>query len=171
MDPRWSVALVGRDVASRARLRAGLEAVGGRVVVEAGNCADVLAPARAGGVDVGVAEVVGDGAELPALERPVVVVTADPRRLAGAPRQTRDVMAVLLKPVRAAQLPPTLDVAIARFAERRDLERRLDERKTIKRQGPRDGTLRRQREGGLSPPAPRGHGTRAAASRTWPGTS
>ena len=42
-------------------------------------------------------------------------------------------MAYLLKPLRAAELAPTLDLAIARFAETRRLRQTLEERKVIER--------------------------------------
>ncbi|PYM35909.1 MAG: hypothetical protein DME17_11290 [Candidatus Rokuibacteriota bacterium] len=43
------------------------------------------------------------------------------------------VMGYLLKPLRAEELPPVLDLAIARFAEIRDLRQRLEARKLIER--------------------------------------
>jgi response regulator NasT len=42
-------------------------------------------------------------------------------------------MAYLLKPLRAAELAPALDVAIARFAENRQLRQTLEGRKHIER--------------------------------------
>ena len=43
------------------------------------------------------------------------------------------VMGYLLKPLRAEELPPVLDLAIACFAEIRDLRQRLEARKLIER--------------------------------------
>jgi response regulator NasT len=43
------------------------------------------------------------------------------------------VMSYLLKPLRAAELAPVLDLAVARFGETRDLRRSLEERKIIER--------------------------------------
>jgi response regulator NasT len=43
------------------------------------------------------------------------------------------VMAFLVKPLRAAELLPTVDLAIARFREARALRQRLDERKLLER--------------------------------------
>ena len=42
-------------------------------------------------------------------------------------------MSYLLKPLRAAELAPVLDLAVARFDETRDLRRSLEERKIIER--------------------------------------
>ena len=42
-------------------------------------------------------------------------------------------MSYLLKPLRAAELAPVLDLAVARFGETRDLRRSLEERKIIER--------------------------------------
>ena len=43
------------------------------------------------------------------------------------------VMAFLLKPLRAAELAPVLDLAVARFRETRELRRTLEDRKVIER--------------------------------------
>jgi two-component system, response regulator PdtaR len=42
-------------------------------------------------------------------------------------------MAYLLKPLRPAELAPALDLAVARFAEMRQLRQTLEERKVIER--------------------------------------
>jgi len=47
--------------------------------------------------------------------------------------QAGGVMAYLLKPLRPAELAPTLDLAVARFAETRQLRQTLEERKIIER--------------------------------------
>jgi response regulator NasT len=47
--------------------------------------------------------------------------------------QSSGVMAYLLKPLRPAELAPTLDLVVARYAETRQLRQTLEERKVIER--------------------------------------
>jgi two-component system, response regulator PdtaR len=47
--------------------------------------------------------------------------------------QAAGVMAYLIKPLRAAELAPALDLAVARFHETSRLRRTLEERKVIER--------------------------------------
>lgn len=138
---RWRVVLLDDHEPSRAQLRAAIWAAGGEVVGEAVRCADVQAVVRRTRPDVGIFAVGladGDGiesaAQVAAAEGcPVVLLTshtgadlAERARMAG-------VMAYLLKPLRAAELAPALDLAIARFQEARALKQRLEDRKIIDR--------------------------------------
>jgi two-component system, response regulator / RNA-binding antiterminator len=133
MPQRWNVALIDPDVVSRATLRGRVEAAGGRVSVELDSWALAPSSALQPDVHVVVGDLAGARAELPTLARPVVLVTENGARVPVTAVRAREVMAVLLKPVRAPHLRAVLDIAIARFTERRDVERRLDERKTIER--------------------------------------
>ena len=78
-------------------------------------------------------------------------------------------MAYLLKPLRPAELAPALDLAVARFAETRQLRRTLEERKVIERA---KGRLMEQaqphRGRGVPPPAPGGHEQPPADGRGRP---
>jgi response regulator NasT len=62
-----------------------------------------------------------------------VLFTSHTRDDLVARAQAGGVMAYLLKPLRPAELAPTLDLAIARFAETRQLRQTLEERKVIER--------------------------------------
>jgi len=124
-----------------AAAREAIWAAGGQVAGETGRGAEALGLVQRCAPDVvvcavglGEADGVAVAAEITGTAgRPVVLLTShtDPAlveraRLAG-------VMAYLLKPLRQAELAPALDLAVARFAEARALERRLEERKVIER--------------------------------------
>ncbi len=64
---------------------------------------------------------------------PVVLFTSHTRDELVARAQTAGVMAYLLKPLRPAELAPTLDLVVARFAETSRLRQSLEERKVIER--------------------------------------
>jgi response regulator NasT len=64
---------------------------------------------------------------------PVVLFTSHTRDDLVARAQASGVMAYLLKPLRPAELAPTLDLAVARHAETRQLRQMLEERKVIER--------------------------------------
>ncbi len=139
-DPRWRVAILDDHERSRAALRAAIWAAGGEVVGEAVRCADVAALVRRTSPDVAVCAVGlpdGDGVEVARqlIEGgcPVVLFTSHTRQDLVDRARSAGVMSYLLKPLRAAELAPVLDLAVARFAETRDLRRSLEERKIIER--------------------------------------
>jgi AmiR/NasT family two-component response regulator len=138
-SPRWRVALVDDHEPSRADIRAAVAAAGGEVTGEAASGAEAAAMVSRTQPDVVVCAVGlpdGDGvaaaAEL-AGGVPVVLFTSHTRDELVARAQSAGVMAYLLKPLRPAELAPTLDLVIARFAETRQLRQTLEERKVVER--------------------------------------
>jgi two-component system, response regulator PdtaR len=138
---RWRVGVVDDHVPSRADMRAAVMAAGGEVVGEATRAADALAMASSARPDVVIFAVGlpdGDGVAAAAAVTsasgcPVVLFTSHTRDELVARAQSAGVMAYLLKPLRPAELAPTLDLAVARFAEARQLRQTLEERKFIER--------------------------------------
>jgi two-component system, response regulator PdtaR len=138
---RWRVGIVDDHEPSRVDLRAAVAAAGGEVVGEASRGADALALVAGARPDVVVFAVGlpdGDGVAAAAAVTtttacPVVLFTSHTRDELVARAQTAGVMAYLLKPLRPAELAPVLDLAVARFAETRQLRRTLEERKVIER--------------------------------------
>jgi two-component system, response regulator PdtaR len=138
---RWRVVVVDDHGPSRADVRAAVVAAGGEVACEATRAADALARVTSSRPDlvilaVGLAD--GDGVAVAgevtsAAGCPVVLFTSHTRDELVARAQAAGVMAFLLKPLRAAELAPALDLAVARFAETRQLRRTLEERKLIER--------------------------------------
>ena len=146
--PRWRIVVIDDHGPSRALLQAAVARAGGAVVAEsdtAGAGIELVARERPDAVVIAVGLPDGDGIDATAeIERrcpsPVVVLTshADPDVIARA-RQA-GAMAYLVKPLRAEELAPALELAIARFAELERagretaaLRRALEERKTIER--------------------------------------
>jgi two-component system, response regulator PdtaR len=138
---RWRVAVVDDHEPSRADVRAAVSAAGGEVTGEATRAADALALVTRTRPDVALFAVGlpdGDGvaaaaAVTTATGCPVVLFTSQTRDELFARAQAAGVMAYLLKPLRPAELAPVLDLAVARFAETRQLRRTLEERKVIER--------------------------------------
>ncbi len=138
---RWRVAILDDHERSRAALRAAIWAAGGEVAGEAVRCADALALVKRTDPDVAIFAVGlpdGDGVETAAhvtaiLDRPVVLFTSHTADDLVERAREAGVMAYLLKPLRGAELAPTLDLAIARFGEARQLRQTLEGRKLIER--------------------------------------
>jgi response regulator NasT len=138
---RWRVAVVDDHGPSRGDVRAAVMAAGGEVIGEATCGADALALVNDARPDVAIFAVGlpdGDGvaaaaAVTTATGCPVVLFTSHTRDDLVARAQAGGVMAYLLKPLRPAELAPTLDLAVARFAETRQLRQTLEERKVIER--------------------------------------
>ncbi len=109
--PRWRVAIVDDHERSRSALRAAIWAAAGLPD--------------------------GDGvqtaAQLTAADYPVVLFTSHTDGALVERARAAGIMAYLLKPLRAAELAPALDLAIARFAETRQLRQTLEDRKVIER--------------------------------------
>jgi AmiR/NasT family two-component response regulator len=139
--PRWRVAMVDDHERSRAALRAAIWAAGGEVAGEATRGADALALIERGHPDVAVFAVgLPDGDGIDAASRataevdcPIVLFTSHTDAELVARAREAGVMAYLVKPLRAAELAPTLDLAIARFVENRQLRQTLEGRKYIER--------------------------------------
>jgi two-component system, response regulator PdtaR len=140
-NPRWRVAILDDHSPSRSELVAAVVAAGGVVTETAEHASVAVALVGRSRPDVAIFAVGlrdGDGVEaatavMAAAPCPIVLFTSrggdtviDRARRAG-------VMGYLLKPLRAEELSPVLDLAIARFAEIRDLRRRLESRKLIER--------------------------------------
>jgi AmiR/NasT family two-component response regulator len=138
---RWRVGIVDDHVPSRADVRAAVAAAGGEVTGEATRAADALAMVSAARPDVVIFAVGlpdGDGVAAAATVTsasgcPVVLFTSHTRDELVARAQAAGVMAYLLKPLRPPELAPALDLAVARFAETRQLRQTLEERKVIER--------------------------------------
>lgn len=138
---RWRVAVVDDHGPSRADVRAAVMAAGGEVIGEATRSADALSLVNEARPDVAIFAAGlpdGDGvaaaaAVTSATRCPVVLFTSHTRDDLVARAQAGGVMAYLLKPLRPAELAPTLDLAVARFAETRQLRQTLEERKVIER--------------------------------------
>jgi response regulator NasT len=138
---RWRVAVVDDHAPSRGDLRAAVESAGGEVVGEAMRVADALPMVSAARPDVVVLAVGlpdGDGvaaaaAVTTASRCPAVLFTSHTHDELVARAQAAGVMAYLLKPLRPAELAPTLDLVVARFGEVQRLRQTLEERKVIER--------------------------------------
>ena len=152
-SPRWRVAILDDHGPSRSDLAAAIVAAGGAVAETAEDASAAVGVVGRARPDVAVFAVGlrdGDG-----IDAAVAVMAANPCPIVLFTRRRGDalierarragVMGYLLKPLRAEELPPVLDLAIARFAEIRDLRQRLEARKLIERA---KGILMKQR--GLS---------------------
>src|SRR5687767_2461459 len=138
---RWKVAIVDDHERSRAALRAAIWAAGGEVAVEATRRADALPAVTRVAPDLAVVAVGlgdGDGVEAAAeiIERarcPVVLFTSRTNDELVTRAREAGVIAFLLKPLRAAEVVPTFEIAIARYRESAKLAQTLEERKVIER--------------------------------------
>ena len=138
---RWRVVVVDDHERSRADVRAAVMAAGGEVAGEATRGAEAVAMINEARPDVAIFAVGlpdGDGVAAAAAVTsttgcPVVLFTSHTRDDLVARAQAAGVMAYLLKPLRPAELAPSLDLAVARFAETRQLRQTLEERKVIER--------------------------------------
>lgn len=139
--PRWRVVIVDDHDQSRADVGVAILAAGGDVVGETVRCDDAVALVRRARPDVGIFAVgLGDGDGVAAAgdvvaaaDCPVVLFTSHTDDKVVARARTAGVMAYLLKPLRPAEVAPTLDLAIARFRDARTLRQQLEDRKHIER--------------------------------------
>ena len=140
-SPRWRVAVLDDHGPSRSDLAAAVVDAGGTVAETAEDASAAVGVVGRARPDVAIFAVGlrdGDG-----IDAAAAVMAADPCPIVLFTRRGGDalierarragVMGYLLKPLRAAELPPVLDLAIARFAEIRDLRQRLEARKLIER--------------------------------------
>jgi response regulator NasT len=139
-SPRWRVVIVDDHERSRAALRAAIGAAGGEIAGEAVRAAgarDLVRRVRPEVAILAVGLADGDGltvaGDVVAENVPVVLFTSRTGDAVVERARVAGVMAFLLKPLRADELTPALDLAIARFRELRALEQRLEQRKTIER--------------------------------------
>jgi response regulator NasT len=138
---RWRVVLVDDHERSRAALRAAIWAAGGEVVGEATRRSDARDTIARCTPDVAVVAVGlpdGDGVEAAAdvatgSECAVVLCTTHVEPDVVDRAIAAGVMGYLVKPLRPAEVAPTLDVAVARFRELSSLRRALEDRKVIER--------------------------------------
>jgi response regulator NasT len=139
--PRWRVAILDGDVASRAMLRAAVEDAGGMVAVEAPLRLDavsvlketrpdvvVMAPSLAGALERALMPQI-----TAALDCPAVLFTRDTERAMVRQANRAGVMGFMLKPLRPAEVVPTLELALARFRELRRLQQARTERPLVDR--------------------------------------
>jgi response regulator NasT len=137
--PRWRVGVLDSDVRTRVELARSIEARGGAVVVDSPPRADTVDLLRRMDPDAVVlaAEDSMDSAD--ALMGPLALGASAAVVLLTSPVSARTlrigraagVMAVLLRPLRAHEVGPTLDVAIARFRELRRFKRALADRAVV----------------------------------------
>ena len=128
--PRWRVAILEADSSSRAVLREAVEDAGGVVAVEAPLRLDAVAVMKETRPDVVIMAPSLCGMREPALmpritaglDCPAVLFTRDTDRSVVKQANRAGVMGFMLKPLRAAELAPTLDLALARFRELRRLQ-------------------------------------------------
>lgn len=137
--PRWRVAILDADSSSRAVLRAAVEDAGGVVAVEAPLRLDAVAVMKQTRPDVVIMAPSLSGTREPALmpritaevDCPAVLFTRDTDPTVVKQANRAGVMGFMLKPLRAAELGPTLDLALARFREIRRLQQARAERPIV----------------------------------------
>jgi response regulator NasT len=137
--PRWRVAILESDASSRAMLRAAVEDAGGVVAVEAPLRLDAVVVMRETRPDVVIMAPSLSGTREPALmpritaevDCPAVLFTRDTDQTVVKQANRAGVMGFMLKPLRAAEVGPTLDLALARFREIRRLQQARAERPIV----------------------------------------
>jgi response regulator NasT len=120
-------------------LRAAIEDAGGMVALEAPLRLDAVPVMKQTRPDVVVMAPSLSGTREPALmpritaelECPAVLFTRDTDPVVMRQANRAGVMGFMLKPLRAAELAPTLDLALARFREIRRLQRAREERPLV----------------------------------------
>jgi response regulator NasT len=125
--PRWRVAILESDAPSRAMLRAAVEDAGGVVAVEQTR-PDVVIMAPSLSVSREPALMARITAEV---DCPSILFTRDTDEAVVKQANRAGVMAFMLKPLRAAEIGPTLDLALARFREIRRLQQARAERPIV----------------------------------------
>ena len=137
--PRWRVAILESDTSSRVALRAAVEDAGGLVAVEAPLRLDAVVLMKQTRPDVVIMAPSLSGAREPALmpritaelDCPAVLFTRDTDQTVVKQANRAGVMGFMLKPLRAAEIGPTLDLALARFRELRRLQQARAERPIV----------------------------------------
>jgi AmiR/NasT family two-component response regulator len=137
--PRWRVAVLDGDTVSRASLRAAVEDAGGTVALEAPLRLDAVVLMRETRPDVLVIGPSLSGRREPALmpritaacDCPAVLFTRDTASAVVKQANRAGVMGFMLKPLRAAEVAPTLDLALARFRDLRRMQQARAERPLV----------------------------------------
>jgi AmiR/NasT family two-component response regulator len=137
--PRWRVAILDADSSSCAVLRAAVEDAGGVVAVEAPLRLDAVVIMKETRPDVVIMAPSLCGTREPALmpritaelDCPAVLFTRDTDQTVLKQANRAGVMGFMLKPLRAAEVGPTLDLALARFREIRRLQQARAERPLV----------------------------------------
>ena len=137
--PRWRVAILEADSSSRTALRAAVEDAGGVVAVEAPLRLDAVAVMKETRPDVvimapslcGTRETALMPQITAAVDCPAVLFTRDTDGPVVKQANRAGVMGFMLKPLRAAELGPTLDLALARFRELRRLQQSRADRPLV----------------------------------------
>ena len=133
---RWRVALLGARGDALVDLRHAVTAAGGDVVIEGPPRADSVPRLADAAPNVLILHPRSSNRP-PDLRpftsggHPVVLFTRDTSRAALDVAAQAGVAALLFQPLQPAQLPPTLDLAIARFADCERLRKTLADRKVI----------------------------------------
>jgi AmiR/NasT family two-component response regulator len=138
--PRWRVGILGGTPPARAHLSVAICSAGGVVALEHESPEEAVRSverSRADVVLVTPASVQPGGGVLASLRDetrcPLVLIARGPSgRLVDLAREA-GVMAYLLEPVRMAQIPATLDLAVERYRELQELRQALADRKIIER--------------------------------------
>lgn len=139
LRPRWRVGVLDADARSRGELARLIEARGGQVVVDSPPRADSVDLLRRMEPDAVVLAADDSASDSGAAAQPLaldlstaVVLLASPAS-ACTLRSARasGVMGVLLRLLRAQDVGPTLEIAIARFRELRRLRRALADRPVV----------------------------------------
>jgi response regulator NasT len=138
-SPRWRVAVLESDTASRGVLRSAVEDAGGTVALEAPLRLDALPLIQQTRPDVLILAPSLWGQHEPALmpritatiDCPAVLLTRDTGSAVVKQANRAGVMGFMLKPLRAAEVAPTLDVALARFRDLRRLQRARADRPIV----------------------------------------
>jgi AmiR/NasT family two-component response regulator len=137
--PRWRVGVLASDVRTRAELARSIEAHGGVVVVDSSPRADIVDLLRRMDPDAVVLAAEDAMEQEDLLMGPLACGASSAMVLLTSPESARTlriargagVMAVLLRPLRAQEVGPTLDVAMARFRELRRFKRALADRVVV----------------------------------------
>jgi len=138
-SPRWRVAVLDGDAASRASLRAAVEDARGTVALEAPLRLDAVALMQQTRPDVLIIAPSLSGRREPALmpqitaacDCPAVLFTRDTGAAVVKQANRAGVLAFMLKPLRAAEVAPTLDLALARFRDIRRMQQARAERPLV----------------------------------------
>jgi two-component system, response regulator PdtaR len=138
-SPRWRVAVLDGDTASRASLRAAVEDAGGTVALEAPLRLDAVALMQQTRPDVLIIAPSISGRREPALmpqitaacDCPAVLFTRDTGSAVVKQANRAGVLGFMLKPLRAAEVAPTLDLALARFRDIRRMQQARAERPLV----------------------------------------
>jgi AmiR/NasT family two-component response regulator len=138
---RWRVLVVDDHVQSRNGLAAAVTQAGGAVVAECGSAEEAPGLIATIRPDVAIFAVgLGDGdgiaaarAVMAATPCPIVLFTSHRGDSFVKRAAEAGVMTFLLKPLRAEEVSPVLDLAVARFGDIQELRRSLASRKLIER--------------------------------------